>query len=627
MGIATGTWQIAVECGQVVAGVVDYPSQNPIYIHYVQLWTLVNQLSAALLRVGASERQASMLLSGLLGMVSYAALGLCTFACSRDRLVSVMVPCFVHWAHLYRFGVAYPLVLMGYHHPFGIIGTSFSLLTWAVLGVGWRRTGSIMLGLAPAVHASTGLWCFLAAAGALAWDWRHLGSYLRQCGIYFLLGVALSASSLAYQRSLGRDVPAVDEAVKTQYLRSYVENWDPFRTPPPLLHVGQTATLFVSDPYLGVILAVTCCVLCGWWLRYYQEDLEPSALFLLRVLCLASGLGVVLVVLSRFPGLLPAPLLILVPGRHVNVSILAFAPLVLGLLARHRARADINYLLLLVLVTVAILRTQPRWAHPYFTAPEYMRLVCAALVVGAVCLMTLRARPVSADLPGAIGVRCGILLLLGTAVFGLLRETGHARLPALFVELIGLAILLASYPFSTWRARSVALAGLTAVAVLGAAELRTQWDYRIDLLKDQSNDPVFAAASQKEVGLLLTGSDLYCIQMRTRRAVLLSGRLLDQLPYSLESAPEMDRILRRVYGVALDDPPPRLKEMHIGGMLPDTGRELWEGRSTADWQMLADEFHVSEVLTYADWKLDLPVRARSEAFVLYAIPHPDGENK
>ena len=83
---AFADWQVAVETAQVVAGLVDYPAGNPFYVYHTKLWTILHQVLAVALAAGLSERTLSVLVSGLLGMVSFQALSLIAYAISRDVL-------------------------------------------------------------------------------------------------------------------------------------------------------------------------------------------------------------------------------------------------------------------------------------------------------------------------------------------------------------------------------------------------------------------------------------------------------------------------------------------------------------------------------------------------------------
>jgi hypothetical protein len=137
------------------------------------------------------------------------------------------------------------------------------------------------------------------------------------------------------------------------------------------------------------------------------------------------------------------------------------------------------------------------------------------------------------------------------------------------------------------------------------------------LLRDRTNDGLLATVSRGR-GLLLTGGDLHLIQLRTRRAVLLDGGGLDGLPYALESGPEMARILETVYGIDLFNPPP--EAFRAGAVPSSVNRTVWEHYSTERWREIRRTYNVTEVLTQADWQLQLPIGAQSMRFLLYRIP-------
>jgi hypothetical protein len=119
-------------------------------------------------------------------------------------------------------------------------------------------------------------------------------------------------------------------------------------------------------------------------------------------------------------------------------------------------------------------------------------------------------------------------------------------------------------------------------------------------------------------GPLLTGGDLFMVQLRTRKAVLLDGGALDTLPYAIESAPAIDRILRAVYQIDLANPP---GDAYGGGRVPNrTNERIWRDVSIDQWRQVRRVCGVRHVLTYADWQLQLPVAARSRSGALFTIP-------
>ena len=47
---------------------------------------------------------------------------------------------------------------------------------------------------------------------------------------------------------------------------------------------------------------------------------------------------------------------------------------------------------------------------------------------------------------------------------------------------------------------------------------------------------------------------------------------------------------------------------------------MWEAYSTDKWREIGRDFHVTQVLTYPDWTLNLPIAAHSRRLLLYQIP-------
>jgi hypothetical protein len=202
------------------------------------------------------------------------------------------------------------------------------------------------------------------------------------------------------------------------------------------------------------------------------------------------------------------------------------------------------------------------------------------------------------------GAFVGIWLLGPVMAFGAMLVSAVATAPAW--GLIGLLQL----------PRLSAVGVLAGSIIIGSLAMRAATSYRA--LPDWRNDPVFARASQGR-GLLLTASTLRAIQLQTRRGVLLEGPSLNQLPYVPASGPAMNRILNAVYGEDILTPRP-FNWLHTGGLKRYCGRELWESRDADHWRTLAREFGFTDVLTYADWSLKLPVVARNEELTLYHVP-------
>jgi hypothetical protein len=137
------------------------------------------------------------------------------------------------------------------------------------------------------------------------------------------------------------------------------------------------------------------------------------------------------------------------------------------------------------------------------------------------------------------------------------------------------------------------------------------------IYRDRTNDVFFGQVAAGQ-GLLLTAGDLHLIQLKTRRPVLLDGGGLDGVMYSLEAGPEMARILREVYGIDLLNPP---EEARGAGRIPPlANQKTWEAYPLEKWQEIKRRDGVTQVLTFPDWSLNLPLAAQSRRFLLYQIP-------
>ncbi|MBI5715343.1 MAG: hypothetical protein HZC38_18250 [Chloroflexi bacterium] len=158
---------------------------------------------------------------------------------------------------------------------------------------------------------------------------------------------------------------------------------------------------------------------------------------------------------------------------------------------------------------------------------------------------------------------------------------------------------------------------LVSLTILPNASLLRNLQNPSSIFKDWSNDPFYAEVSRRP-GLLATGSQIHLIQLYTRRSVLLDVDSLDLLPYTLEVGPEMNRIMKVVYGVDLFNPPSA--GLHRGTLPVEPARTIWQLRTIEEWQGIKQQFGVTDLLTEKSWKLNLPEVARNEYFVLYQIP-------
>jgi hypothetical protein len=564
-------WQVAVETSQVVAGLVTYPAGNPFFIYHTKLWTVIHQICAPLLVAGVSEIALSLAISGLLGMLTFQALAMFVFAFSDDVLLAIAAAVLIFVTRAAEYGAVYAIYLLGNENTYGIMGLSFCVLSVALLGSGAYRSGAFLLGMAPAVHPVLGAWMCAVAAGALPWRSKESLHVFRPAAKWFLIGAGVTVTSLVVQLVFIYRPPPIAVDFSPQEIAAFITYWDGHRRP-------------VEIAKVGVLLNFAALALATVWLVAFADDVPRRSLFLLRVTIAAALTSIVLIFVSWIPPeRLPTAVLILMPGRVLNYNALTFVALVIGLIGRYRRQLWGQTLLAFIAVGLLIGDHSMLWEWLQQRGATYES----------------RVRPL-----WAVAVTVGVLVT--GAVWTKWRrldrpiETAAApRSPATAKATMGA------------RALTVAACALAIFIALTSSRPASL------IFHDRTND-VFLAQVAAGPGVLLTAGDLHLIQLRTRRPVLLDGGGLDGLLYSLEAGPEMERILREVYGVDLLNPPPEAQGS--GRIPPMATQRVWENYSPEKWRDIARRFHVTQVLTYPDWTLNLPVVAHSRRLLLYDIP-------
>lgn len=250
---------------------------------------------------------------------------------------------------------------------------------------------------------------------------------------------------------------------------------------------------------------------------------------------------------------------VLMPWRYFNLANLAFFPIAMGMLAGSHAGENIYRRLAPVLFIVVGL--WPQWPRLMENGFPYTLLAIPAFLVVA-------------NLPSGAGAKVGK------------------------------------------GAMALVTAGLAFFLLLPAFANIQSGEYRSAGFVDPINENLFRIAGGRP-GLLLTACDLHLTTLFTRRPVLVDGGALDFFSYALETGPELNRILRGVYGLDIFVPPP--PGYRNQGIITDIHRPLWESRTVDDWLTIRNEFGVTDVLTPADWNLSLPLLVATDTLRLYAL--------
>jgi hypothetical protein len=566
------TWHICLETAQVVAGLVRYPAGNPFYVYHTKLWSLVIQACAVLLKAGLSEITLSLALSGLLGMISFQALAMVTFAVSRDALVSIAAAVVVFASGATDYGSVYPIWLVGTHHSYGAIGLSTFVLAIGLIGAGFYRSGAFLLAVGPAIHPSVGIWVGSIAVAALAWTYVDMRDEIRPALKYFAAGCAVTLASAAIQFAFVYDVPAVDSAAVERAFSTFERLWDAHRR----------ARIEFADT--GAMLNRTLGPIALLWLIGFARDLPRPALFVLRVAAIAGMASLAIVFLTWLPpDRLPMTLSMLMPGRLLNLDIVLIGPLLIGLIAAYRHRRSAQVLLVALLAGLLLTRKSLiwRWVAERGGQP-----------------WSIRVDPVLLFEATALAILC-------IALWQATRERFDR----------------AADPAATTTITADRLFQAATLALLVVA-LASGW--RIvgprAIFRDRTNDPFYQAVAADRRGLTVSAGSFQLVQLYTRRPVLIDSGALDTMVYAPEGGPATAQIVTDVYGIDFFDPP---REMRSSSLIPhDANRFTWSPSrfSAQRWRELRRTYNVSQIVTRSDYELDLPMVAEGDGLRLYRIP-------
>ncbi|MBN2591416.1 MAG: hypothetical protein JXA96_16240 [Sedimentisphaerales bacterium] len=562
LGFSNATWQVAVETAQVISHIVKYPTDNPFYIYHRKAFTIINYITALLLKLIGSERIVTILISGFLGMVSFQAIGLLIFSINKNAWLAILGTILIYFANYVGKGVVYPVWMLGIQHTYGILGLSFIVLTIALISNTCYRIGLFFLGIAPCIHLSWGAWLILVFAISAIWSRNFFAQVIKRKYWFFLAGLFITVSLFTYHLYSIRMLPKVEAGIEKQYLISYINYWDAHRAK---LYWDSLDDSFLYHRW-GLVLCAFSIIAGFIGLRYFKE--KESTSFLFKII-IVSGISSLLagIITQIPPEKVPVAFLILMPGRYINLNNFMLAAVLVGLLTIERNKKYIvNYNLFAFFLICS-----------FFTRHAEVQLICFGLAM--------------------IWLAYVLINKFSCNNKKLLLQRSHK---------IGYEALML-----------IVLVAFLSVNILFSKKYVNHYIIRQDTLKDRTNDEFYAKISKRE-GLLLATIHNPMISIKTRRPVLVDMSSPNFFIYAPGSVLIYDNILKKVYGVDLMIPPP-IKYQHLD--IPfELYQAIWENRTLEQWQDIREEFGVSDILVTSDVVLSLPVIAENSKGILYGIP-------
>jgi hypothetical protein len=565
------TWHLMLEYSQVIAGVVHYDKIIPNYIYHKSLWAFGNQVFAFFLVLGFSERVLAFFASGLLGMLSFQSLSVITWSLSRSFFLSLIAPLFIYITKICLVEVCYPIILMGHPASHGIIGLSYTLLVIGLLGSKCLRVGGFLFGMAPCIHPSWAVALWVAAGISLFWDYKKLISDLKKAFPFFLIGLAVTIISLIVQQIMSHDFKSILSTDSSKYYLAFAQYWEVHRRPLNPLQNG-IANWPLNPMQNGIVLLLFCFITNIFIVWKLKKEFNSETLFIFRLFIINAFIGILTIPYSWIPvDLIPHGLYVLMPARWMNMSILVLPALLLGIIGKYRDRL---------------------WAQ------------CSLIMIALLFLSCVHGVAIAGKIPDKI-LNYFLLINVIIVICFSIERINKLKQSGILLKIVNGILIISVFLF-------------VIDSVIRGIFLWTMYN---PILNDRTSNSFFSTVARGN-GMILTASDISFIQLRTRRPILLDGGDIDMaLNYFSGTGPYVENILRRAYGIDLLDPPPKLKRNHRAGLLKWCGKELWESRTYQEWKDLANEWGVTSLLCYKDWKINIPKTASNDSFSLYNIQY------
>lgn len=481
----------------------------------------------------------------------------------------------------------------------GIIGMGWAFAVLLALAGGRWRWAGLLFGLMPLIHLGQWPMVLLTSLATAAWlFYQGNRKALRGFGTYAAIGLACCLVFAVAQRAVVVPDPTEGayysekdgQAIWAEYtthedMHRALTDWPRFG---PLGNsvIAMAAVLLLAWP-LALLDAREGSGRWPWLVLFAYALLCTAAIVFARIVHGVTGTDVPYVVVSWMPYRLT-----------IHLSMILIAVVAARAVFWREGRPA-----LCLLAALGWLTLLPLWplvlpealAQRYFSTPETALFILGGgAVAGLWC--ELQSTPRLRNVWAALMAAGGLALL------------AYHQLAALTV----LAGLLVSAADDCWRLTArlpsrtaVVAAVLLAFAGLGHV-LAAEWQHRefLPVSDFEATMADYLAAHSNPGDMVLTPLDEH-YQMVLDRPVVATFETRQFMSYMQSLATTTDKLFADLYGV---------KDGHWYDW------ELWQARTTEDWQELAEAYGFRYVLSKSFHPLDLPERLRGDGLVLYEVP-------
>ncbi len=223
-------FQVSLDSGLVLSKIIEYPDPiSPMKYYYYNSWTIINQFSEILLRLGFSVSNASRLILFLSSLFFALSAFIITLKITSKKFLALVI-CFLMLILQKNFGdTDYPSLIIS-NHTYGMISLAISSLIFSLILNGSNKSAGFFSTLLVSVHPVIGIWVlFLIFTSLMLHNDKKTKFDFIKGGV---LGLLLTIVSLIV--FLINHIGTVGYSLEN--IKSYMLNWDGHRNKAGIIH-------------------------------------------------------------------------------------------------------------------------------------------------------------------------------------------------------------------------------------------------------------------------------------------------------------------------------------------------------------------------------------------------------
>ena len=319
------TSQEGLDGALVLAGIVHYPPQSPMYQYFLGSWTVIHQLGALWLQAGLDQAYVSELLFVIPCALLVAAYASIVYCFSGQFMLSLLAAplCFLT-NPLAKFFVSPDYAALGllWNQPpiqtFGFWAHVGSVWVVGCVAAGRKMLAGFSALVLIAVHPVLGVYMLVLLTATLLAGRLLLGLDIRDFAKGAALGALVTVASFAAYLITRPDLSGpLDQSAYDAYMSAWDTHRSHVMTPEIAVRVAVTATVAIGVLSVFIVFA-----------RPRREPaLQTSGVVLLAV----AASTIAYFATHLVPDLLPEIFTRAAPGRLLNVQAFLSTPMALGL--------------------------------------------------------------------------------------------------------------------------------------------------------------------------------------------------------------------------------------------------------------------------------------------------------